>query len=75
MKKKLKALLKKNGITQNEIADMLGLTYQTISIKLNGHKDFTQSEIRSLKIILHLSPEEIDDIFFSSDDFITNTEE
>lgn len=68
MKKKLKALLKKNGINQNELADMLGLTYQTISIKMNGHKDFTQSEIRAIKLILSLTPEEIDDIFFSSDD-------
>lgn len=66
MKRKLKALLKKNGITQNELADMLGLTYQTISIKMNGHKDFTQSEIRAIMTIFSLTPDELVDIFFYS---------
>ena len=66
MKRKLKALLKKNGITQNELADMLGLRYQTISFKMNGHKDFTQSEIRAIMTIFSLTPDELVDIFFYS---------
>lgn len=65
MTNKLKRVLKDNGISQNELAALLGLTYQTISIKMNGHKDFTQSEIRGIKAILRLTPEQLDDIFFS----------
>ena len=65
MKEKLRKVLKENGVSQNELADMLGLTYQTISIKMNGHKDFTQSEIRGIKVIFGLSAIEIDDIFFT----------
>lgn len=67
MKKKLRNALKRQGITQNELAEILGLTYQTISIKMNGHKDFTQSEIRRIKIILALTPEEVCDIFLSDE--------
>lgn len=65
MKEKLKKVLKEHGISQNELADMLGLTYQTISIKMNGHKDFTLSELRLIKIIFGLSAEEMDDIFYN----------
>lgn len=68
MKEKLKKVLKECGINQTELAAMLGLTYQTISIKMNEHKDFTQSEIRGMKQILDLSAEQIDDIFFSLED-------
>ena len=66
MKEKLKKVLKEQGVSQYELAELLNLTYQTVSIKMNGHKDFTQSEIRGLKLILGLTPEQIDDIFFSS---------
>lgn len=65
MKEKLKKVLKACGINQTELAEMLGLTYQTISIKINGHKDFTQSEIRGIKRILKLNAEQVDSIFFS----------
>lgn len=68
MKEKLKKVLKEHGVSQNELADLLGLTYQTISIKMNGHKDFTQSEIRGIKLIFGLTPEEIDDIFFYTEE-------
>jgi transcriptional regulator with XRE-family HTH domain len=74
MKEKLKGLLKKNKITQNELAEMLGLTYQTISIKMNGHKDFTQSEIRAIIKVFGLTPEEVVDIFFN-DSSNTDTSE
>lgn len=66
MKEKLRNALKRQGITQNELAEILGLTYQTISIKMNGHKDFTQSEIKAIMIVLGLTPEEVVDIFLSN---------
>ena len=48
MKEKIKRLLKQQEISQNELAELLGLTYQTISIKINGHKDFTLSELKTI---------------------------
>ena len=67
MKDKIKRLLKQQEVSQNELAELLGLTYQTISIKINGHKDFTLSELRTIKMVLGLSPEMMDYIFFSND--------
>lgn len=67
MKDKIKRLLKQQDMSQNELAELLGLTYQTISIKINGHKDFTLSELRTIKIVFGLTPEMMDYIFFSED--------
>lgn len=68
MKHKLKAVLERYDKTQNDLADLLGLTYQTISIKLNGHKDFTQTEIFKIMVMFNLTPEEVVDIFFNTKD-------
>jgi DNA-binding XRE family transcriptional regulator len=64
MKQKMRKLLSKYGQTQKDLADVLGLTYQSVSIKLNGHKDFTQSEIYVIMVIYSLTPDEVIDIFF-----------
>ena len=68
MKAKLKAVLERYGQTQNDLAELLNITYQSVSIKLNGKSDFTQSEI--FKIIYHynLTPDEVMDIFFNIKD-------
>ena len=68
MKYKLKAVLERYDKTQNDLADLLGLTYQTVSIKLNGHKDFTQTEIFKIMVMFNLTPEEVVDIFFNTKD-------
>lgn len=67
MKHKIRAILAKYGHTQNDLAELLGLTYQSVSIKINGHKDFTQSEIFTMIHCYGLTPEEVVDIFFSVD--------
>ena len=76
MKYKLRAVLDRFGQTQNDLAELLGITYQSVSIKLNGHKDFTQSEIFKIMRCFSLTPEEVVDIFFSPNDlFKKETEE
>jgi plasmid maintenance system antidote protein VapI len=60
----MRLLLNKYGQTQKDLADILGLTYQSVSIKLNGHKDFTQSEIFTIMVMYELTPDEVVDIFF-----------
>lgn len=68
MKYKLKAVLDKFGQTQNDLAELLGITYQSVSIKLNGHKDFTQTEIYKIIHFYGLTADEAMDIFFNTKD-------
>lgn len=68
MKEKIRKILEAYGQTQNDLAYLLGITYQSVSIKLNGHKDFTQSEIFKIMTIFRLTPEQVVDIFFNVND-------
>lgn len=67
MKHKLRLILDKYGHTQKDLADLLGISYQSVSIKLNGHKDFTQTEIYRIMTVYKLTPEQVIDIFFNPD--------
>lgn len=70
MKDKIKVVLERFGQTQNDLAELLGISYQSVSIKLNGHKDFTQTEIFKIMVMFNLTPEEVVDIFFNKEDRI-----
>ena len=71
MKYKIRDLLARFHHTQNDLAELLGKTYQSVSIKINGKKDFTQSEIYKIIVCYNLTPEEVVDIFFSVEDRFT----
>lgn len=73
MKNKLRAVLEKNGRTQSDLAELLGIKYQTLSMKMNCHTDFTQSEIYFIKAYFNLEPEEVVDIFFNEEDRYSTT--
>lgn len=75
MKYRLKAVLERFGQTQNDLAELLGITYQSVSIKLNGHKDFTQTEIFKIMCFYELTPEEVVDIFFNIKDRVKGEED
>lgn len=68
MKHKLRAVLDRYGHTQNNLAELLGITYQSVSIKLNGHKDFTQTEIYKIAQFYELTADELMEIFFDPKD-------
>lgn len=68
MKHKLRKVLERYHHTQNDLAELLGITYQSVSIKLNGKKDFTQSEIYRIIQCYGLTADEVIDIFFSTED-------
>lgn len=68
MKYRLREILDKHGINQNDLADLLGITYQSVSIKMNGKKDFTQTEIFKIMVFFKLTPEQVVNIFFNIKD-------
>ena len=43
-----KAFLAKNGIKKQEVAEVLNITPQTLSVKLSGEQEFTVPQIRIL---------------------------
>lgn len=67
---KLKGIMRENGITQQELADKLGISVQSFNAKINGRTAFTVPEAMDIVEFLEIkNPEEI---FFS--DKIPNTQ-
>ena len=64
---RLKAKIVLNGETQEVLANALGVAIPRVSLKINGKQgaQFTQSEIAIIKNRYNLTPEEVDQIFFS----------
>jgi DNA-binding XRE family transcriptional regulator len=51
MYKNLLAEMIRFGITKHQIADLLGITFNTISTKLKGEYEFTLKEARAIREI------------------------
>lgn len=62
---KLKAVILERGFTQEQIAQMLGMTIATFNYKVNNKREFKVSEIKRLSEILHLTVDEVNNIFFA----------
>lgn len=58
--------IRAKGMTQSDVAQKTGVSVTTINKKLNGHTDFTQTEIRDLCRILAIPDAEIPAYFFVS---------
>lgn len=63
MKWKLREHMDRNNDTMEGLAEHLGITYQTLSKKMNGHVDFTLTELRRIKDRYSLSAEQFYNIF------------
>lgn len=62
---KLRGRIKEIYNTQNEFADALGIGRVSLSKRLNGKLDFTQSEILRTAQLLDIPFESITEYFFS----------
>lgn len=60
----LKYYCSKNGISLNQLADMLEISESTLFRKLSGSSDFYRHEIIEVRRVLNLTPEEVSKIFF-----------
>jgi len=49
--KELMEFMDKNGLSKNELADILGITYQAISLWLNGKRDISLTVTRIVRIM------------------------
>lgn len=65
MKEKLKEIIDNNFSSISELADILGITYQSLSNKMNGRSDFTRKEIQKIAELYNLSSEEVFITFFA----------
>lgn len=64
-KAKLKSVMTLHGDTNKDLADLLGISKQSVSCKINENgTEFKQGEIAKIKDRYVLSPEEVDAIFF-----------
>ena len=61
---KLKGLMAERGLTVTELAEMLGISRQATSDKVNGKGKITLTDAQTIASALHMSTEERDLIFF-----------
>ncbi len=67
---RIKAILVVKNIKRSYLAERLGITYNTLTKKLNGQREFGINEILSLKEILELDVETCANLLFNEDYFI-----
>ena len=51
--------------TRQEFAKRIGLSERSVSLKLNGNREFKQNDIEKACFALHIPREEIPDYFFT----------
>lgn len=64
---KIKEYLIEQDINLKDFARLLGITERTLERKLRNYSNFYIHEIKKLEILLNLSAEDIEKIFFSKE--------
>ena len=64
---RLKALITMRGIKRKDFAVKLGVSYNTLTKKLNGQREFNINEILKIKEILSLDMDLCANVFFNPD--------
>lgn len=57
-------LLKSKKLTQKELANRIGITNQTLSLKMSGKVQFKQKEIKKISEVLNIPQTKIGEYFF-----------
>lgn len=61
----LRQRIEESGISISFIADKMKISRETLYNKLCGKSEFKVSEVSALAKLLHLTPGEVDQIFFA----------
>lgn len=56
-------LIREKGFTKSHVARQLGISRQALSCKLHGRMKWSIEDIKNIKVLFGLSPEEAFDIF------------
>ena len=64
---RLKILMLRKQIKRSYLAKKIGISYNTLTRKLNGQREFSAIEIAKIKSLLQLSDELSANIFFNPD--------
>ena len=65
-KKMFRSIMVLNGDTNKTLADFLDISETSVSNKINeSGQEFTQGEIKAIKNRYRLTPEQVDEIFFT----------
>lgn len=64
---KLRGKMAENRITSEKMASVLGINPATLYRKTVGESEFTRSEIQQISSLLHLSMEDVQNIFFADE--------
>lgn len=70
--KKIKALMTVRNIKRSDLANELGVSYNTLTKKLNGKREFSINEILKIKEVFNMDVELCANIFFNDDFLISN---
>lgn len=60
-----KSIVALNGNTLTEVAELLGISRATLSLRVNNKKEWNVPDIKKLKKIYSLNAQQIDDIFLN----------
>ncbi len=72
--KKIKALMTVRNIKRSDLANQLGISYNTLTKKLNGKREFSINEILKIKEIFHMDVDLCANIFFN-EEFLVSTDD
>lgn len=61
----LKSFIVKNGLTQKQVAENIGISKQSFSAKINNKVNFKVDEAVSIALLLQLTDIETTEIFFA----------
>ena len=70
----LKAAIVKAGYTQGKYAQLIGISPNSLTARLNGERQFTVDEVDKTRVVLDIDNAEICAIFFNGESLNRETE-